>query len=119
MLVLDDESAILESMRSLLGRWGCEVTAAATVDEARSAARTRTPDLLIVDHRLAEEQTGLDAVSDLRRAVGVEVPALVVTGDTASERIREARSSGYPLLHKPVQPARLRSAMLHLLRNRA
>ena len=35
-------------------------------------------------------------------------PAIILTGDTAPERLRQANDSGHGLLHKPVQPARLR-----------
>jgi signal transduction histidine kinase/CheY-like chemotaxis protein len=118
VLVLDDEAAILESMRTILENWGCDVVLAATVDEAVSVAGSKALDLLIVDYRLAGETTGLDAVSRVRRSADTEIPALVITGDTAPERLREARKSGYPLLHKPVQPARLRSAMQHVMRGR-
>ena len=118
VLVLDDESAVLESMRSLLENWGCNVDTAATLEAALPLVRERVPDLLIVDYRLAGPHSGLDAVGHLRNASGGEIPALVITGDTAPERLQEARDSGYPLLHKPVQPARLRSPMQHLLRQR-
>jgi len=118
VLVLDDEPTVLASMQSLLERWGCEVTPAATIAAARTAARQRPLDLLIVDYRLSGPRTGLDAIEDLRRAAGDPVPALVITGDTAPERLREAQRSGYPLLHKPVQPARLRSAIQHLRADR-
>jgi len=36
------------------------------------------------------------------------VPAIIVTGDTAPARIREAHDSGFLLLHKPVEPERLK-----------
>jgi hypothetical protein len=39
----------------------------------------------------------------------------VITGDTAPDRLREAQESGYPLLHKPVKPAQLRTAMRQLI----
>jgi hypothetical protein len=40
---------------------------------------------------------------------------VLISGDTAPERLREARASGYHLLHKPVQPAKLRALLIHLL----
>jgi CheY-like chemotaxis protein len=115
ILVLDDELAILSSMRELLEHWGCRVVTVADTEAALAAARDQTPDLLIVDHRLAESGTGLTAVARLRAAVGVALPALVITGETVPERLREAQQSGYPLLQKPVQPARLRAVLQALL----
>jgi len=45
------------------------------------------------------------------------MPALIITGDTAPERLRDAQASGYPLVHKPVPPAVLR-AFVRKVRNR-
>jgi hypothetical protein len=40
---------------------------------------------------------------------------VLVTGDTAPERLREAAQSGHAVLHKPVRPGKLRALLLHLL----
>ena len=115
ILVIDDERTILQSMRNLLEQWGCKVATATTIDEAELAVHSQSPDLLIADYRLTGERTGLDAVYQLRNVIGVNIPALIITGDTAPARLREARDSGLPLLHKPVQPLRLRSTIQHLV----
>jgi AmiR/NasT family two-component response regulator len=39
------------------------------------------------------------------------VPAIIVTGDTSPDRIREAQASGYPLLHKPLDADQLLAAI--------
>lgn len=46
---------------------------------------------------------------------GMDIPALMITGDTAPERLREAMSSGVPLLHKPVTPDGLYRALVGLV----
>jgi signal transduction histidine kinase len=119
VLVLDDEVSVLDAMRRLLEGWGCEVTTAATPEEAEASLRTsRPPDLVIVDYRLRQHASGIATIGKLRQRIGKPVPALVITGDTAPDRLREAQESGYPLLHKPVTPARLRSAMRQLMEGR-
>ncbi len=117
VLVLDDDHAILAAMEGLLKRWGCQVSTAASLEEAKRkiAANALPPELLIVDYRLPGQASGLDAASALQETLGHQVPVLVITGDTAPDRLREAQASGYPLLHKPVQPAKLRSIMRHLI----
>lgn len=117
VLVLDDDASVLDAMRSLLERWGCDVVTAATPEEAEAsiASTARPPDLLIVDYRLRHHASGIQTIEQLRARAGAPVPALVVTGDTAPDRLREAQESGYPLLHKPVKPAQLRSVMRHLV----
>jgi PAS domain S-box-containing protein len=117
VLVLDDDQAILAAMEGLLKRWGCKVSTAASLEEAQEtlAASALPPELLIVDYRLHDQASGLDAATALQTVLGCRVPVLVITGDTAPDRLREAQASGYPLLHKPVQPAKLRSMMRHLI----
>jgi DNA-binding response OmpR family regulator len=51
----------------------------------------------------------VQAIARLRAEVGSALPALIVTGDTAPDRLREASASGHPLIHKPLQPALLRA----------
>jgi two-component system, sensor histidine kinase len=120
VLVLDDEESVLDAMRRLLGSWGCQVVTAATPEDAEAlVASGKPPDLLIVDYRLRRHASGIETIARLRHAAGADIPALVVTGDTAPDRLREAQESGYPLLHKPVMPERLRSAMADLIEERA
>jgi CheY-like chemotaxis protein len=96
------------------------VTTAATPEEAEASVHPlRPPDLVIVDYRLRQNASGIETIGKLHQRIGKRVPALVITGDTAPDRLREAQESGYPLLHKPVLPARLRSAMRQLMERRS
>lgn len=110
VLVIDDEQLVREGMRTLLESWGCRVLLAENAEEGRLAiaANGVVPDLLIADYRLREHRTGAEAVGELRQRFGAVLPALLITGDTAPDRLREAQASGLPLMHKPVPPARLR-----------
>ncbi len=117
VLVLDDDHDVLEGMRGLLTRWGCQVTTASTSTEAfgQIDVDQNKPDLLIVDYRLTDNVSGIEVAKELQNSKAVPVPVLIITGDTGPERLREADASGYPLLHKPVQPAKLRSTIQYLL----
>jgi len=118
VLVVDDEAAIRIGMAELLSGWGHTVMAAADADEALSLARGagRAPDLIVSDFRLRGED-GIAVIARLNAVFG-DTPAILLTGDTAPERLREAEASGYPLLHKPVAHGRLRAAVTNLLRRR-
>jgi len=119
ILAIDDEAAIRTAMAELLRSWGHTVVAAADADEALAglaAANAARPDLIICDYRLRGEADGLAVIRRLTGAFGSGVPAILVTGDTAADRIREAQASGYPLLHKPLSHARLRATVTSLLR---
>jgi CheY-like chemotaxis protein len=85
---------------------------------ARLAETGQTPDAVLCDYRLPRDETGSDVIRRLRAHTGVDLPAALITGDTAPERIREAKDSSVPLLYKPVQPARLRALLEYLLSGR-
>ena len=103
-------------MSGLLTGWGCTVSAVGSTSEAVACVRgSLTPDILIVDYRLRNNQSGIDAISAIHAASGSDIPALVITGDTAPARLREAERSGLPLLHKPVAARTLRAAIERLL----
>jgi CheY-like chemotaxis protein len=105
-------------MSGLLRNWGCRVVAAATPDEALAGLGPRErPDLMICDYRLANGQSGIAAIADLRKAYGARVPAFLISGDTAPERLREARESGHHLLHKPLRAMALRAMVNRLLKS--
>ena len=118
VIVIDDDALVLDGMRGILQSWGCEVQTAATGDAALAALAQigRPPDVIISDSHLADGKTGLEAIARLRAAAGTPIPAFVITGDTAPERLREASTGGFYLLHKPVSPAALRATLNHLLR---
>ncbi|OYT90970.1 MAG: hybrid sensor histidine kinase/response regulator [Burkholderiales bacterium PBB3] len=111
VLVIDDDEAVRSGMVFLLQSWGCHCDAAGSISEALALASANPPDIVISDYRLREQSTGSDAIAAVRRLLGNEVSALLITGDTAPERLREALASGMPLLHKPVTPDRLRLAI--------
>ncbi|SDE38631.1 Signal transduction histidine kinase [Variovorax sp. CF079] len=118
VLVIDDDESVRTGMRQLLGAWGCACDVADSIEEAQAHARAHPPGLVISDYRLRELRTGAEAIAALRAEFGAELPALLITGDTAPQRLREARATGVPLLHKPVLPSELYRAMTFVLNGR-
>jgi CheY-like chemotaxis protein len=101
----------------MLAGWGHTVLAAGSVEEAiRVLEQGPLPDAIIADYRLQAGTTGLDAIRAIQARLGRPVPATIVTGDTAPERLVEARRGGFRLLHKPVGPANLKQAVVEMLR---
>jgi signal transduction histidine kinase/CheY-like chemotaxis protein len=115
VLVIDDDEAVCSGMVRLLESWGCQCQAASSVKDAIAAARVCAPSIIISDYRLREQQTGAQVIGALRAAAGMNLPALIITGDTAPERLREASASGDPLLHKPVKPEQLYQTLMRLV----
>jgi CheY-like chemotaxis protein len=117
VLVIDDDALVLEGIGGLLRKWGCRVVSAGSLSAALVALGQERPDLIISDYRLADGQSGIAAIAQLRDILCADIPAFLVSGDTAPERLREARASGHHLLHKPVRPMRLRAMVSQLLQN--
>lgn len=117
VLAIDDDEAVCLGMQSLLQSWGClcnTAPCAQTVLDGPAALRS-PPDLIITDFRLREGETGKDVLEKLRNHWHQPVPAIILTGDTSPQRLRDAQSTDALLLHKPVSSSQLIAAMVQLL----
>jgi CheY-like chemotaxis protein len=77
------------------------------------------PDLIISDYRLSDGKTGIEAIAQVRDEFGCAIPAFLISGDTHSDSLLQARANGLQLLHKPVDPMKLRAVVSRLLRKQA
>jgi signal transduction histidine kinase/CheY-like chemotaxis protein len=116
ILVIADAPIVQEVTGGLLGKWGYSVLTAGSDEAAliRLAERQQRPDLIISDYHLASGKTGIRAIEQINAAFGSSIPAILISGDTAPEPLRDANDRGYILLHKPVDPMRLRAVMHEL-----
>lgn len=116
-VLVDDDATILEGMQAMLEEWGCDVITAESALQAedRIAGDKRPPDIALVDFRLRNNETGIQTIARIREAAGIHVPAIVITADTDPARIRQAAEIGCTLMHKPIDPAKLKETMLQTL----
>ena len=110
VFVVDDEQAVRAALTGLLEQWGCVVLAASSADNACQILREFQfpPDVLIVDYRLRADETGLQAIGAIQTMYQSEIPALIMTGDIAPDRLSELTTAGYRVLHKPCDPQLLK-----------
>lgn len=118
VLVIDDEPDVRDGMQVLLTQQSCLVIVA---DSAVAACNELinselVPDVIVADYRLRDDMTGEDAIEQVREELNVDVPAMIVTGDTSPDRLKDATSSGFRLLHKPVIAEELFAAIVELSR---
>ena len=112
VLVIDDEAEVREASMALLRLWGIEpIGAAGPADVDRLLADGAPIDAVIADLRLGADADGIDLVDRLRRTAGAATPALLISGDTGARELGRVKSSGLPMLVKPVAPARLKAAL--------
>ena len=102
---------VLEGMSGIFRQWGCHVITADIDDKALKVAseQDRLPDLIISDYFLSRGRTGIETIEWLRSELSASIPAFLISGDTDPATLLEARSKGYHLLHKPVDPMALRA----------
>ena len=119
VLLIEDDALGRDGLASLLASWGCRVM---TADGAQAACdqcqQDHAPDIVISDFRLGGGINGIQAISSLNAVVGRPVAACLISGDTDVNVREQAKVAGLTLLQKPVRPAKLRSLIQHLVRNR-
>ena len=112
ILVLDDDPAAADALSRILTSWGYRVEVAASPDAVQSPLRH---DLLISDHDLKADRTGLDVIEALQKSQSGGVPAIVISGSADPSIADRAEALNVALLQKPVKSVQLRSAMLQEL----
>jgi two-component system, sensor histidine kinase len=113
IVVVEDEAAVREGLVVLLQAWGASVVAFDTVDGVRqwlAGPAAQPPDLALVDYRLPQGTTGIDALVALRAHwPGQRLPAILITGSSLGGHEDEAVTHDFHLLIKPVLPNKLRA----------
>lgn len=115
-LVIEDEALVRQGLCRMLESWGYTTIAAESGDEAIAAlVRAQAcPDFILADYRLRNGEVGPDAIHRVFVHCGAPMPAVILTGDTAPERICEAQARSFQLLHKPVAANDLRELVAGL-----
>ena len=119
-VVVEDEAAVREGLVVLLQAWGAHVVSFDSVEAvqewvaggagAAAGAPPEPPDLLLVDYRLPQGRTGVDALVALRAHWPARrLPAIMITGSSLVGHEDEAVNHDYHLLIKPVLPNKLRA----------
>jgi len=119
VLLIDDESDITDAMGALLGSYGVEFQAVQNEMEAAAAFSQASAlgvpfEALIFDYRLADGINGLDLAQRLRQKYSPNLPLLLVTGETAPERLQRVHDSGVPVLFKPVAADKLMKTLISM-----
>jgi len=117
ILVIDDSEPIRAAMLALLKSWGCRCIAAETVEQALLSIAHFQPDLLLVDYRLQNGITGSKAINNIRTFMSTDLPAVIITGDNASDRFNEIEGTQPAMMRKPVSATELKMMISSILLN--
>ncbi len=108
-LIVEDDQYIRLGMEVLLESYGAQTVCAPDTDSAIQLLQGKAvvPDIIVADYHLSPDVTGIQAIRDIREHLGRAIPALLVTGDTSADSIRDAMGYDLPVLHKPVDSEEL------------
>jgi PAS domain S-box-containing protein len=118
VLIVDDELDARELLTAILTQSGASVTAASDVAEALDKLQQVTPDLLLSDIEMANEDgySLIRKVRVLEEERGRRIPAIALTAHARVSDRSRALAEGYQLhMPKPVEPAELVLAIANLL----
>ena len=111
VLIVEDEALIALSLRDMLTLVGFEVVGiAARVSDALTIAQNTTPDVALLDVRLAGKRDGIEGAVQLRRIL--DIPFLFMTAQCDEDtRARAAFLNPAGYLLKPVHAEQIVAAL--------
>lgn len=115
VLIIDDDAKVRISLQELISSWNCNCISSESAAKALPQIKETTVDIMLVDYRLSGNLTGLDAIEEIRRSLAKKVPAIIITGDTSAEKIKEISATDAILMYKPVSVDQLKSEIASLL----
>ncbi len=118
VLAVDDDSMVLTGLTMILESWGCTVAAAGDMREIFAVldALPDPPEIILTDLRLPGTVSGFDVIDRVRRLYNRDIPAVVLSGETAQSALLEGQRRGCSFLHKPLHPGELRQVLERLRR---
>ena len=115
-LVVENDHAMRRAYELILkDRLGMVTRVTGGIPEALAQMGDDPPDVVIADYNLDNGDTGLQAIRELRAAVGQLVPAIIVSARRDPEIGRASLEMGVPVLEKPVRPEDLQAMLQHML----
>lgn len=118
VVFIDDERETREAMQQVLEKSGFTLYAAENVKTAMQvlAASNAVPDLIISDYRLQAGTTGVEAILQLREEFNLDVPALIISGDSQLSSLHDIKDNDIGFLHKLAPHLELEQTILSLLK---
>lgn len=108
VLLVEDDPAIVDGTTMLLELRGARVISSCNADEALARLKEGVhPNVIISDYRLPGD-TGIDVIRRIREALGKDIPAVLVTGDTSLAETPSLKElPACSVLYKPIDSGRL------------
>lgn len=116
--LVDDHDNARLALALALEAVGHQVIAASTGAQLLSHLGAQAPDLVIADNRLHAGETGLQVIQRARSLFGADLPALLISGDTAPGMAGELAAQGVGLRLKPLKWPEMESYLMGISQRR-
>ena len=117
-LVVEDEPAVQALLVDFLAILDVQADVVSTPAAALTAFIRRTYDLVLTDHKMPGQLSGLELAHRLRASDPV-IPVAIVTGSLMPELAATIEAAGFSLLHKPFTLEEFVRTVTRLLAKRA
>ncbi len=115
VLVIEDNQILRLAIETILRESGYETLAAASGEEAIDLAGRGRVDAIVTDYRLGAGLNGVEAAREIERRLGRKTPKLLLTGETANQRLDETDLSDFEFLYKPISVEKLQAKLALML----
>jgi len=118
ILLVEDDMDVLRATKQLLESWGCKVKTARNKDEVMNLIKENpydNPDIILADNRLPGDASGIDITYLIQEKLQAAIPCVIMTGDVERNHVQSIIDQGFPVLLKPIQPAKFRAMLSHLI----
>ena len=118
ILLIEDDIDVLKATKQLLESWGCNVKTARNKDEVMNLIKEdpyKNPDIILADNRLPGDASGIDITYLIQEKLQTSIPCVIMTGDVERSHVQGIIDQGFPVLLKPIQPAKFRAMLSHLI----
>ena len=119
ILLVEDDLDVLKATKQLLESWGCKVKTARNKDEVMNFIKENpydNPDIILADNRLPGDASGIDITYLIQEKLQASIPCVIMTGDVERNHVQSIIDQGFPVLLKPIQPAKFRAMLSHLIK---
>jgi len=116
VLVVDDEESIVWVLRKAVESLGLQVVTASTAERALEAARTRTPDVILLDVKLPG-MDGLKALEEFKRVAPYAKVVVMTAHGSLDTAVRALKLGALEYLPKPFELAQVKMLVETALRD--
>ena len=118
ILIVDDEPAVVYTLRCILEKVGYQVSSAETIQQVETQLRAGPVDVILCDLGLTGGESGIEV---LKKATLIQPDAgqVMLTGYAPQDTIDSLEAKGIAVFMKPVEMGRLLPELRRIIEQRA